>query len=129
MNKAALTFIFITALMDSIGFGIIMPVVPGLLMEITGEPVSATVRYGGWLLFVFAIVQFFFAPILGNLSDRFGRRPVLLTSMMVVGINYLVMGFAEPLFFLFLGRIVSGIGSATFSTCNAYIADVTPPEK
>ncbi len=129
MNRYALVFIALTSLMDSIGFGIIMPVLPGLLMEITGEPLSANVQYGGWLMFVFAIMQFLFSPLVGNLSDRFGRRPILLVSLFVAGINYLIMGFAETLVLLFIGRIISGLGASSMSTCNAYIADITPPEE
>ncbi|MDA0979398.1 MAG: TCR/Tet family MFS transporter [Proteobacteria bacterium] len=126
-RRFALTFIFTTALVDSIGFGIILPVTPLLFMEITGEGISAAAQYGGWLMFSFAVTQFFFAPVLGNLSDAYGRRKVLLGSLLVLGINYMIMGFAQTLTLLFIGRLISGIGSATFSTCNAYIADVTEP--
>jgi len=129
MNKLALTFIFLTALMDSIGFGIIIPVLPDLLMDITGQGLSASVRDSGWLMFVFAIMQFLFAPLVGNLSDRFGRRPVLLLSLFAMGVNYILMGFAQTLLLLFVGRIVSGIGAATLSTCNAYIADISPADQ
>ncbi|MFT7685965.1 MAG: DHA1 family tetracycline resistance protein-like MFS transporter [Candidatus Azotimanducaceae bacterium] len=126
MNKYALAFIFMTSLMDSIGFGIILPILPSLLMEISGEDLSASVIYGGWLTFVFAFMQFLCAPIIGNLSDRFGRRPVLLLSLFVVGVNYLIMGFALSLVALFIGRMISGAASSTMSTCNAYVADITP---
>lgn len=115
--------------MDSIGFGIILPVLPSLIMDISGEGLSEAAQHGGWLMFVYAVMQFLFAPIIGNLSDRFGRRPVLLFSMLVMGINYLVMAMATSLALLFIGRIVSGIGASTMSTCNAYIADMTPIEK
>ncbi len=104
----------------------IMPVLPDLLMEISGEDLAASAKYGGWLMFVYAVMQFFFAPIVGNLSDAYGRRPVLLLSMVVLGINYIIMGFANSLVLLFIGRIISGIGASTMSTCNAYVADVTP---
>ena len=126
MNKFALLFIFFTALLDSIGFGIIIPVLPSFLAEITGETLSVTVRYSGWLMFVFAIMQFFFSPLIGNLSDRYGRRPVLLLSLFVMGVNYIIMGSAESLLVLFVGRIISGLGASTMSTCNAYIADISP---
>ena len=129
MNKFALLFIFLTVLMDSIGFGIIIPVLPDLIMQISGEDLSAAARYGGWLMFVFAAMQFFCAPIIGNLSDHLGRRPVLLASLFVVAVNYLIMGFAESLVVLFVGRVISGIGSSTRSTCNAYIADETPHDQ
>lgn len=128
MNRSALFFIVLTALLDSIGFGIIMPVLPGLLMEITGEDLSANALYAGWLMFVFAIMQFLFSPLVGNLSDRFGRRPILLVSLFVAGVNYLIMGFAETLLMLFIGRLISGLGASSMSTCNAYIADITPAQ-
>lgn len=129
MNKLALAFIFLTALMDSVGFGIIIPVLPDLLMEITGEGLSETVRYSGWLMFVFAIMQFFFSPLVGNISDRYGRRPVLLLSLLAMGVNYIIMGYAETLLLLVIGRIISGIGASTMSTCNAYIADISPMDQ
>ena len=128
-NRFALLFIFVTALLDSIGFGLIMPVIPDLLMDVSGTDLSAAARYGGLLMFAFAVTQFFFSPLIGNLSDRFGRRPVLLLSLLLVGVNYLIMGFATSLAVLFIGRLISGIGAATMSTCNAYIADVTPIEQ
>ena len=120
---------FVTVLMDSIGFGVIMPVLPDLIMEVSGDDLAASAQYGGWLMFVYAFMQFFFAPVLGNLSDAYGRRPILLLSMVVLAINYLLMGFADSLVLLFVGRFLSGIGAATMSTCNAYIADLTPIEK
>jgi len=128
-SKSALAFIFLTSLMDSIGFGIIMPILPGLLMEISGDDLSATAIYGGWLTFIFALMQFLCAPLIGNLSDRYGRRPVLLISLFVVGLNYFIMGIADSLIALFIGRMISGAASSTTSTCNAYIADITPIEK
>ncbi len=128
-RKLALNFIFLTALIDSIGFGILMPVLPNLYMEITGEGLAQAAIYGGWLLFAYAIMQFFFAPVLGNLSDAYGRKPVLMASMIALCVNYLIMGFAGSLLVLFIGRFVSGIGAATFSTCNAYIADTVPVEE
>jgi len=128
-NRRALTFIFITVLIDMIGFGIIIPVMPELIMELTGEGLSRAALYGGWLLFLYALMQFFFAPIIGNLSDRFGRRPVLLCSLVAFGFDYLLMGFAPTIVWLFVGRFVAGIAGATHSTANAYIADVSPPEE
>lgn len=128
-RRFAFTIIFLISLLDSIGFGIILPVTPNLLMEITGKEVAASAVYGGWLLFAFAIMQFIFMPVLGNLSDAYGRRRVLMISILVLSINYLIMGLAESLLLLFIGRFISGIGSATFSTCNAYIADMTEPDE
>jgi MFS transporter, DHA1 family, tetracycline resistance protein len=128
-RRFALGVVFFTALMDSIGFGIILPVTPTLLMEVSAEGLSSSAVYGGWLMFSFAIMQFVSMPVLGNLSDAYGRKPVLLGSLLVLSINYLIMGLAQSLLLLFIGRLISGIGSATFSTCNAYIADVTSVEE
>jgi DHA1 family tetracycline resistance protein-like MFS transporter len=128
-RRFALSVVFFTALMDSIGFGIILPVMPTLLMEVSAEGLSSSAVYGGWLMFSFAIMQFVSMPVLGNLSDAYGRKPVLLGSLFVLSINYLIMGLAQSLVLLFIGRLISGMGSATFSTCNAYIADTTSVEE
>ena len=128
-RRFALGVVFFTALMDSTGFGIILPVTPTLLMEVSDEGLSSSAVYGGWLMFSFAIMQFVSMPVLGNLSDAYGRKPVLLGSLLVLSINYLIMGLAQSLVLLFIGRLISGIGSATFSTCNAYIADTTSVEE
>ncbi len=125
----ALAFVFITALLDSIGFGIILPVLPQLVMDVTGEPLAAAARYGGWLMFAYAGMQFFLAPVIGNLSDRFGRRPVLLFSLFVLGVDYLIMWWAPTFFWLLLGRLIAGAAASTFSTCNAFVADISEPEK
>ena len=124
-RRFALGVVFFTSLMDSIGFGIILPVTPTLLMEVSDKGLSSSAVYGGWLMFSFAIMQFISMPVLGNLSDAYGRKPVLLGSLLVLSINYLIMGLAQSLVLLFIGRMISGVGSATFSTCNAYIADTT----
>ena len=118
----------ITVALDSTGLGIIIPVTPELIMELTGEGVSAAAVYGGWLLFLYAFMQFFCAPLIGNLSDRFGRRVVLLASLFAFGLDYLLMGFAPNLMWLFVGRMLAGICGATHSTANAYVADVSDPE-
>ena len=128
-SRAALSFIFITVLIDTIGFGIVLPVIPNLLIELTHVDVSQASIYGGWLAFAYAIMQFIFGPIIGNLSDRFGRRPVLLLSLLAFGIDYVLMGFAPTIGWLFIGRAVAGIAGAAHTTANAYIADVSPPEK
>ncbi|MGQ0539342.1 MAG: TCR/Tet family MFS transporter [Gemmatimonadaceae bacterium] len=125
----ALAFIFTTVLIDSIGFGIILPVTPELIMELTGAGLSAASTYGGWLLFSYAVMQFFCGPVVGNLSDRFGRRPVLLVSLGAFGLDYVLMGLAPSIWWLFAGRIIAGVAGASFTTANAYIADVTPAEK
>ncbi|MFZ1809113.1 MAG: TCR/Tet family MFS transporter [Cyclobacteriaceae bacterium] len=128
-RKAALGFIFVTLLIDVIGFGIIIPVMPKLIQELTGGTLAQASSYGGWLLFAYAFMQFICAPIVGNLSDQFGRRPILLASLFGFGIDYLFMAFAPTLAWLFLGRIVAGIMGASFTTASAYIADVSTPEK
>jgi len=128
-NKKALLFIFITLLVDCTGIGIIIPVVPSLIQQLTGGNVSEAASYGGWLTFAYAIMQFVFSPVLGGLSDRFGRRPILLTSLFGLGVDYLFLFFAPTLWWLFVGRIIAGICGASFSTASAYIADISPPEK
>ncbi len=128
-GKAALSFIFVTLLIDVTGFGIIIPVMPKLIQELTGGTLAQASSYGGWLLFAYAIMQFVCAPIVGNLSDRFGRRPILLASLFGFGVDYLLMAFAPTLAWLFLGRIVAGIMGASFTTASAYIADISTPEK
>lgn len=129
LSPHALTFIFITVLIDSIGFGIVIPVFPQLIMELTGEPVNEAARIGGWLAFAYAIMQFGFGPVIGNLSDRFGRRPVLLASLFAFAIDYMLMGIAPTLALLFVGRVIAGITGASHTTAYAYIADISPPEK
>lgn len=123
----AVSFILITILIDTIGFGMIAPVMPELIREMTGEGFAEAARYGGYLMFLFASVQFVAAPILGNLGDRFGRRPILLTSLAMLGVDYIVIALAPTLVWLFVGRFLSAVASATFSTANAYIADVCEP--
>ena len=127
--KLAFAFIFVTVLLDSIGFGIIMPVVPHLIMDISGDTLTDAARISGLLMFTFAGMQFFASPILGNLSDRYGRRPVLLFSLLAMACNYLLMGWAPTLAWLFIGRMIAGISASTYGTANAYIADTFPPEK
>ncbi|MEE2565439.1 TCR/Tet family MFS transporter [Hyphobacterium marinum] len=128
-GKHALAFIFITVLLDMIGLGIILPVMPDLIMDITGLTLPQAARWGGAIYALYALTQFIFAPVVGNLSDRFGRRPVLLVAIAGFAIDYLVMGFAPVLWVLFIGRALSGMFGATYSTAGAYIADITPPEE
>ncbi|MCY3821331.1 MAG: TCR/Tet family MFS transporter [Gammaproteobacteria bacterium] len=125
----AVGFIFVTVLLNSIGFGIILPVLPELIVDITGDPVHEAARYGGWLAFAYASMQFIFSPMAGNLSDRFGRCPVLLVSLFVFGIDYLIMGLAPTLAWLFVGRLIAGTSGATYGIANACIADLFPPDK
>ncbi|CDO58634.1 Tetracycline efflux protein TetA [Candidatus Phaeomarinobacter ectocarpi] len=125
--KRALPFLLITILIDAIGVGIIVPVLPSLITEVTELDLSDAALWGGALIFIYALMSFLFAPVLGNLSDRFGRRPVLIIGLTVLGIDYVVMALAPTIWWLLVGRTMSGIAAATFTTANAYIADVTTP--
>ncbi len=128
-SRYALAFIFVTMFVDTVGLGIIIPVMPKIIAQLTGQGMSVAARYGGWLLFVYALMQFFCAPTIGNLSDRFGRRPVLIVSLVALGIDYLITGLAPTILWLFIGRTLSGMAGAAYTTANAYIADVSAPEK
>ncbi|HLJ36941.1 MAG TPA: TCR/Tet family MFS transporter [Steroidobacteraceae bacterium] len=128
-GRGAFVFLFIAVLVDSIGFGIILPVLPQLIMQLTGVSVDHAAIYGGWLAFMYALMQFFCAPVLGNLGDRFGRRPVLLFAIFSLGVDYFIMGLAPVIGWLFLGRTLAGIAGASFTPAYAYVADITPPEK
>jgi DHA1 family tetracycline resistance protein-like MFS transporter len=127
--KSPLIFVLLTILIDTIGFGIIMPVLPQLIMEISHVDVAGAARLGGSLMAVFAALQFLFGPVMGNLSDRFGRRPVLLVSLFAFGVNYTLMGLAPNLTWLFIGRALTGMAGAVYAPVTAFIADVTPKEK
>lgn len=128
-QRLTLACILITILLDMIGVGIIVPVLPELLEELTGGKVSDAAKIGGYLVFVYAFMQFIFSPVLGNLSDRFGRRPVLLASLLGLTIDYLVMGFAPAVWYLFISRFISGVAGAAVATATAYMADISPPHK
>ncbi|MES1156827.1 MAG: TCR/Tet family MFS transporter [Alphaproteobacteria bacterium] len=128
-GKHALAFIFVTVLIDTIGFGIILPVMPKLIVTLTGKPVSDATLLAGFLLTTYAALQFICGPIMGNLSDRFGRRPVLVASLAAFSFDYALMGFAPTLGWLFLGRAVAGVAGAVYSPAMAYIADISTPEK
>ena len=128
-RSPALGFIFITILIDVIGLGIIIPVVPKLIRELTGEGLSQAAVYSGWLTFAYATAQFGFAPVMGGLSDRLGRRPVLLASLLGLGLDYIFLSFAPTLAWLFVGRVLAGITGASFTTATAYIADISTPAK
>ncbi|BDQ11571.1 TCR/Tet family MFS transporter [Sediminibacterium sp. TEGAF015] len=128
-KKAAVGFIFITILIDVIGLGLIIPVVPKLIEELLHNgSTSLAATYGGWLTFSYAIMQFAVSPILGNLSDQYGRRPVLLFSLLGFGIDYLFVAFAPSIGWLFVGRIIAGITGASITTASAYMADISTPE-
>lgn len=128
-KNAALIFIFITVLVDVIGIAIIIPVIPSLIKTLVGGDYSDAARIGGWLMFSFSSMQFFFAPILGGLSDKFGRRPVLLFSLLGLGLDYIFHAVAPTIGWLFVGRVLAGMAGASFTTANAYIADISTPEK
>ncbi len=127
-KKAALGFIFVTLFIDVTGIGIIIPIIPDLINELTGASVSESAAIGGWLVFAYAVMQFIFAPILGGLSDQFGRRSVILISLFGFGIDYIFTALAPTLAWLFVGRIIAGIMGSSFTTASAYIADISAPE-
>jgi len=128
-TKAALPFILFIIFMDSLGFGIIIPIMPDLIMTLTDVDVSTASEYGGYLLFAYAICQFIFSPIIGGLSDQFGRRPVLLLSSFGFAVDYLFLAYAPTFILLLIGRVFSGIMGASFATAAAYIADISEPAK
>lgn len=128
-GRSAFLFIFITVLLNMIGYGVIMPVMPQLIMEVTGEDLSRAAQWGGYLAVVYALMQFIMMPIIGGLSDRFGRRPILLASLGAYSIDFLIMALAPVIGVILVARSLAGAFAATFSTANAYIADISPPEK
>jgi DHA1 family tetracycline resistance protein-like MFS transporter len=114
---------------DSMGIGIIIPVAPKLIMELSGLPLAEAAPIAGWLTLSYALMQFLFSPVLGNLSDKYGRKPILLASLATLAVDYVLIGLAPTLAWLFVGRIIAGIAGATFATANAVVADIIPPEK
>lgn len=128
-GRNALFFILATVVLNSMGIGLIMPVMPSLLEDIGGVGLGEAAAWGGWLTTCYALMQFVMSPVLGNLSDAWGRRPVLLLSLAVMGLDYLIMALAPSLLWLFVARIIAGASSATFSTANACIADISTPEE
>ncbi len=127
-KKAAVGFIFITLLIDITGWGIILPVVPKLVGELIHGDITEAATYGGWLGFAYAFTQFICAPLVGNLSDRYGRRPILLISLLGFGLDYLLLALAPSIGWLFVGRILAGLTGASISTASSYIADVSTDE-
>ncbi|MEI7509002.1 MAG: TCR/Tet family MFS transporter [Flavobacterium sp.] len=127
-KSAAIGFIFITMLIDITGWGIIIPVIPKLIKELIHGDISEAAKYGGWLTFAYAITQFLFAPLIGNLSDKFGRRPIILISLFAFSMDYVLLAFAPTITWLFVGRIIAGLTGASITTASAYIADVSTPE-
>jgi len=127
-RQAAIKFIFITLLIDVMGWGLIIPVMPDLISQLKGIPINEASSYGAWLLFAYSGMQFICAPLVGNLSDRYGRRPVILSSLIGFGIDYIFMALAPTYGFLFIGRVIAGLTGASFTTAAAYIADVSTNE-
>jgi DHA1 family tetracycline resistance protein-like MFS transporter len=127
--RLALTFILGTVTLDAIGIGLIFPVMPDLIQEVTSLSLSDAALWGGVLATSFAVMQFLFGPVIGALSDRFGRRPILLVSLLIMGLDYLVMAVAPTIWLLLIARIVAGITAATYATATAFIADITPPDQ
>ncbi|TDP58830.1 TCR/Tet family MFS transporter [Flavobacterium dankookense] len=127
-KQAAIGFIFITMLIDITGWGIIIPVIPKLISELINGDVSEAAKYGGWLTFAYAFTQFIFAPLIGNLSDKYGRRPIILISLFAFALDYILLAFAPTILWLFVGRIIAGLTGASITTASAYIADVSTPE-
>ena len=121
-------FIMFTVMIDAMGIGLIMPVMPDLMVEVGGGTLGAAAFWGGLLSTSFAAMQFLFGPVVGGLSDRFGRRPILLVSLVAMAADYLLMAVAGTIWLLWIGRIIGGITAATHSTANAYIADISKPE-
>lgn len=128
-RRRMLPIVAMALFIDSLGIGIIIPVAPKLIMELSALPLAEAAPIAGWLTLSYAVMQFLFSPVLGNLSDRYGRKPILLASLAALAVDYILMGFAPTLAWLFVGRIVAGIAGATFATANAVVADIIPPEK
>jgi len=128
-TKHAFAFVWITVLLDMVGLGLIIPVVPAVLRELTGTDAAHASIYGGWLFFAYASMQFFCAPIVGGISDAVGRRPVLLLAVLGLGVDYALTALSPTIVWLFVGRFVAGIFGASYTTANAYVADVTPPDE
>lgn len=128
-SKHAVAFVFITVFLDMVGFGLIMPVLPRLIETVGQMDIAHAAAIGGWMFFAFSLTQFAFGPMMGNLSDAFGRRPLLLLAVFGLCIDYLIMSFAPNIFWLFVGRAFAGFCGASYVIANAYIADVTAPEE
>jgi DHA1 family tetracycline resistance protein-like MFS transporter len=128
-RRAGTAFVLVTILLDTLGLGLLIPVAPRLVASFLHDDLAAASHYFGWLVSLYALMQFVFAPVIGGLSDRFGRRPVILVSLVGAAASYLISGFAPELWWLFVGRTIAGMTAASFSAAGAYIADVTPPAK
>lgn len=128
-RQPALGFVFVTLFLDIIGIGLVAPIVPKLIEKFVSGDVGQAAQFGGWITAIYAVMQFIFAPILGNLSDQYGRRPIILISLLGSALDYLLLAFAPNLAWLLIGRLIAGITGANISAVSAYIADVSPPEK
>jgi DHA1 family tetracycline resistance protein-like MFS transporter len=128
-RAAATAFVLVTILLDTLGLGLIIPVAPRLVGSFLGDDLGRASHYFGIMVSIYAAMQFVFAPVIGGLSDRFGRRPVILVSLLGAAASYLLSAFAPSLSWLFVGRVIAGITGASFSAATAYVADVTPAEK
>jgi len=127
-SRSALIFIFVTVMIDMIGLGIIIPVLPDLLRGFTGNNLETATLYSGWLMFAYSVMQFLFSPVIGGLSDRFGRKPVLILSLLGLGFDHIFTALAPALGWLFVARIISGMAGASYTTATAYIADISTNE-
>jgi MFS transporter, DHA1 family, tetracycline resistance protein len=127
-GKYAVTFIFITVFLDMVGIGLIWPVLPRLIEDVSGSDLAGASAWNGWLFVAYGLTQFLFGPTIGNLSDAYGRRPVLLLSVFGLAVDYVLMAMAPSLIWLFIGRLIAGVCGASYTTANAYLADITAPE-
>lgn len=128
LTRLPVLFIILTVVIDAIGIGLIFPVMPSLIRELTGRALADAAIWGGVLATGFAVMQFLFGPLVGNLSDRFGRKPILLTALFVMMLDYLVMAVAPTIWLLLIGRLIAGITAATPGTYTAFMADISAPE-
>jgi DHA1 family tetracycline resistance protein-like MFS transporter len=128
-NRHAVTFIFITVFLDMVGFGLVMPVLPRLIEAVSGADLAGASLLAGWLFFAYGGMQFLCGPVLGNLSDAYGRRPILLLSVFGLAVDYLLTAFAPTMLWLFVGRTFAGLCGASYTTANAYLADITKPDE
>ncbi|MFM7396371.1 MAG: TCR/Tet family MFS transporter [Gammaproteobacteria bacterium] len=128
-RRRMLPIVAMALFIDSMGIGIIIPVAPELVMQLSGAALADAAPIAGWLTLAYASMQFIFSPILGNLSDRYGRKPILLASLAALSVDYVLMGLAPTLAWLFVGRIIAGIAGATFATANAVVADIIPADQ
>ena len=128
-GRYAVAFIFVTVFLDMVGIGLIWPVLPRLIEDVSGTDIAGASAWNGWLFVAYGLTQFLFGPMIGNLSDAYGRRPVLLLSVFGLAVDYLLMAFAPSIVWLFIGRLIAGVCGASYTTANAYLADITAPDQ